>query len=283
MDSITRILCENLLLRAYTVSSLDTVRELTTLHETTPNATIALGRTINAAALLSASLKPDSRQSISVKFFGDGPIGEVLCQGDAAGNIRGYVRNSQMDIEHDIGSLSFSKSIGAGFLTVVRDLGMKDPYNSTTPLLYGDVAKDISFFLTTSDQVPSALILALEMDSNGAIIASGGILVQTLPDTPDHVISELDKKIKNMDKSLGESLLEGETPITVLQKLLGTHSLEILKHTPLQARCRCNREILENTLRSIDKAELQDMIEKDNGAEVKCTFAERSMSLQERI
>lgn len=272
MDNITRILSEELLIRAYTVSSLDTVRELTLLHETSPNGTLALGRALTAAALLSATLKPDSPQSLSVKFFGDGPLGEVLVQADARGSLRGYLKNPRPDLETDIGSLSFSKSIGAGFLTVIRDLGMKEPYTSTLPLLYGDVAGDISYYLTTSEQVPSALIIALEMDSKGIVNAAGGILIQTLPETPDHVIEELDKKIKAMPVSLGESLLAGESSLEVLQKLLGNTGIKILSQSPLQARCRCSRGLIEGTLRGIDKNELREMIEKDRGAEVLCTF-----------
>ncbi len=272
MDTISRIICDELKLRAYTVSSLQTATELTAIHETTPNATVALGRAINAAALLGATMKPDSPQTVSLKFFGDGPIGEVHVQCDARGNIRGYVKNPRLDLTHDIGKISFSKSIGAGFLSVIRDLGMREPYTSTLPLLYGDVAGEVSYYLTTSEQIPSALIIALELDSEGAIAASGGILIQTFPDTPDHTIEELERRIKNMAKPLGKSLLEGEDTVTVLQGLFQYKDMEILEQVPLRAQCRCNRELLQETLQGIEEKELRDMIEKDKGAEVECTF-----------
>ncbi|HQO39626.1 MAG TPA: Hsp33 family molecular chaperone HslO, partial [Spirochaetota bacterium] len=180
---VSRIYCESLKLRAYTVVTKETAAEITSLHKTTPNATLALGRSINAAALIAATLKPESNQSILMKFSGEGPVREVHVQCDAFGNVRGYIANPAPDITDDIGTLSFSKAIGAGLLTIIKDLGMGDPYNSVTPLLYGEVAADLAYHLTTSEQVPSAVILGLNMDRDGAISSSGGILIQTFPDT----------------------------------------------------------------------------------------------------
>lgn len=272
MDSISRIICESLRLRAYTVNSLETVNKLIKIHATSPNATAALGNTINATALAGATLKPDSNQTISVRFSGKGPLREVQAQIDGRGNIRGYVSNPVPEAAGDLNEINFSKVIGAGFLTVSRDLNLKEPYTSLTPILYGNIAADMSYFFTYSEQTPSAIVLALETNKDGLVTASGGILIQTFPDTPESSILLAEEAIANMPKSLGSSLLEGENINSVLATLINGHDIEVASVTPLQLRCRCSKDILRATLCGVQNDELEDMIQKDHGAEITCSF-----------
>ncbi len=274
-DRLTRCICESLNLRAYTVTSMDVVREITSLHNTTPNATAALGRTITAAALLSAMLKPDSDQSLLLKIEGSGPIREIHAQADARGNIRGYVANPQPDIDGAIGTLSFSRTIGAGFLTVRRDIGMKEPYTSVIPLHTGEVAGDLAYYLTVSEQIPSAVIIALTLDRDGAIASSGGILIQTFPGTSEDAISRVEKNISSMKISLGESLREGSDIQGFLGVLFGNETVTVLDSRPIRASCRCDRRLIRNMLGSLHRDDLQEMIDKDGGAEITCTFCAR--------
>lgn len=281
MDMISRIYCGSLKLRAYTVVSPETVNEITALHKTTPNATVALGRTINAAALLSATLKPESNQSILVKFSGDGPVKEIHVQADAFGNIRGYIANPSPDITDDIGRISFSKSIGAGFLTVIKDLGIKDPYTSITPLLYGEVASDVAYHLTSSEQVPSAVILGLNLDRDGGIASSGGILIQTFPDTEPGVIEKLEENIKSMTRPLGDILEKGENIYSVLSSLFNGHKIEIISSGPLKHSCRCSHDMLLRLMKTVHRDELMEMADQDKGAAVTCTFCRREYKFTE--
>lgn len=271
-DRLTRLICRPLNLRAYTVTSMDIAREITSLHETTPNATLALGRTITAAALLSATLKPDSAQSLLVKIEGTGPVREIHAQADARGNIRGYVANPQPDLTDDIGALSFSRSIGAGFLTVRKDIGMKEPYTSVIPLQTGEVAGDVAYYLTVSEQIPSAVIIGLTLSQEGAITSSGGILIQTFPDTPEHTIARVEENISSMSRSLGESLKEGVDILDILKFLFDNEAVTLLDSRPLRASCRCDPRTIRSMLASLHREDLQDMIDKDGGAEVTCTF-----------
>jgi len=271
-DRLTRLICEGLNLRAYTVTSIDVVREITSLHNTSPNATMALGRTITAAALLSAILKPDSNQSLLVKIEGTGPIREIHAQADARGNIRGYVANPHPDITGALETLSFSKTIGAGFLTVRRDIGMKEPYTSVIPLQTGEVAGDIAYYLTVSEQVPSAVIIGLTLDREGAVTSSGGILIQTFPGTPVESIARVEESIASMKPSLGESLREGADIQDVLKGLFNNEELTVLDSRPIRASCRCDRQVIRATLKNIHSEELADMLRQDHGAEVVCTF-----------
>lgn len=275
MDMISRIYCADLKLRAYTVTSLETAREITSVHKTTPNATVALGRTITGAALLSATLKPETNQSILLKFSGEGPIKEVHVQADAFGNLRGYVANPSVDVTDPIGRISFSKAIGAGLLSVIKDIGMKEPYNSVTPILYGEIAKDLAYYLVTSEQVPSAVIIGLNLGHEGEIASSGGILIQTFPDTESHVIDMIEENVANMKNNLGDRLEAGENIYDIVQELFNNNHIEIMSATPLVHRCRCSHETLLRLMKTLEKSDIHEMIEKDGGATVTCTFCQK--------
>ncbi len=272
MDKISRIICDELDLRAYAVTSPDTARQITRIHNTSVNATVAMGRAVTSAALLSATLKPESDQTITLKFSGDGPLRELHIQADARGNLRGYVSNPRPDDRADLGGLNFSRAIGAGFLSIIRALGLREPYTSTMPLMYGDIARDISYFLASSEQVPSALLLGLELDREGIISASGGILIQTFPHTPVSSIEIVEKAIQSMKIPLGQALLEGADIHSIASELMGNRPLEISSENSLRARCRCSREMLKSAFSGIQEKELLLMIEEDHGAEVTCTF-----------
>jgi molecular chaperone Hsp33 len=271
-DRLTRLICESLNMRAYTVTSMDVVREITSLHNTNPGATIALGRTITAAALLSAMLKPDSDQSLLIKIEGNGPIREIHAQADARGNIRGYVANPQPDLTGVSETLSISRTIGAGFLTVRKDIGMKDPYTSLIPLQTGEVAGDVAYYLTVSEQIPSAVIIGLTLSQKGALSSSGGILIQTFPGTPEDTIARVEKNISSMSMSLGESLRDGIDIVDILKGLFDNEEVTLLDTRPIRASCRCDRRTIRAMLASLHHDYLQEMIDKDGGAEVTCTF-----------
>jgi molecular chaperone Hsp33 len=281
MDTLSRIYCESLKLRAYTAISLNTAREITSLHKTTPNATVALGRVINGAALLSATLKPETNQSVLLKFSGSGPIKEIHVQADAYGNIRGYVANPIVDLTDNIGEIKFSKIIEAGFLTVIKDLGMNEPYNSVTPLLYGEVASDLAYYFTVSEQIPSAVIIGLNIDREGSIVSSGGILIQAFHDTDAATLDMIEANIKNMPRQLGDRLQAGENIYGVAEELFGGSRIEILSAINIVHRCRCSLETMFSLIRLLDKEEIKDMIEKDHGASITCTFCTEEYKFSE--
>lgn len=271
-DTLTRYLCESLGLRAYTATTLETVRAITSLHGTSPNATVAMGRTITATALLSATLKPLSDQSLVLRIEGSGPIRELHAQADARGNIRAYAGNPRPDDTGELDTISFSKSIGAGLLTVRREIGRGEPYSGVIHLEAGDIAADVARYLTISEQVPSALIIGLTLGNDGAITSSGGILIQTLPDTPETSVARVEKAIATIERSLGEQLRDGEPIAAFLAALVGGEDLTILGSQPLKATCRCSRELVFDILAHVNIDELREMRESDNGAEITCAF-----------
>jgi molecular chaperone Hsp33 len=271
-DTLTRHLCESLALRAYTATTLETVRRITSLHGATPNATAAMGRTITATALLSATLKPRSDQSLLLRIEGSGPIREIHVQADARGNIRAYAGNPRPDETGELDAISFSKTIGAGLLTIRKETGRGEPYSGIIHLEAGDVAADVARYLTISEQVPSALIIGLALHNDGGIASSGGILIQTLPDTPETSIARVENAIASMERPLGESLKDGEPIESFLADLFRGETLTDLGSQPLRAACRCSRNLILDILSRISIDDLKDMRVQDDGAEVTCAF-----------
>jgi molecular chaperone Hsp33 len=280
-DCINRIICPGLNLRIYTVNSLNLVKKITNIHKTTPNATYSLGRAINATVLLSATLKPNSNQNISYRIQGNGPLKEVHVQADAKGNVRAYVANPQLDLNSAIERLSFSESIGAGLITITKDLNMKKPYSTVSPILNGEIALDTAYYLMNSEQIPSAIILGLNVDIESDIISSGGILIQTFPNTPESSIDLVEDNISNMDRTLGDALADGEDIIAITNEILGNNELQLLSTTNIQHNCRCNKIVLENVLKNSDKKDLIQMIEEDHGADITCTFCNKNYHFSE--
>jgi len=275
-----RYICEEYDLRIYGTLTKNLLQEIISIHNTTPHATIAFGRTLNAAVLLAASsIKPHSTDSLSIHLSCSGPIKEILVQIDGKGNVRGFVGNPTVDVELQSDTLNISKALGAGVITVTRDLGLKEPYRSVSPIIYGDIAKDIAYYLLESEQIPSAIILTANCDRNGAITRSAGILIQTFPNTPTPVIESIENKL-HTDFSLDKKIEAGVSLKDCIEELIGKEikELGLLK---LQHKCRCNKELLSSILESVQTEELADMINKDHGALVTCVFCKKEYHFTE--
>jgi molecular chaperone Hsp33 len=274
-DKFERFLCPALSLRAYTALTTETAKAITRLHKTTPNATYAIAEAVTATALLSSLLKPESRQNLSFKISGSGPMGTIYIQTDTTGALRGYADNPQPELSEKFESIDFSQAIGAGVITVNRDIGVKDAYSGVSPLVYGSIAKDTAYYLTTSEQIPSAVIIACDTDSDGVVTASGGILIQSLPDTPEESITIVEEAMKK-SQSLQQHLNEGGDITSYLSYLLNNNTLELLSSTPLRYECSCTKDIVTASLSTVSVNDLQSMIDEDNGAEVCCTFCSKA-------
>lgn len=275
-----RYICEEYNLRIYAAVTKSLLQEIVTIHSTTPHATIAFGRTMNAAILIAASsLKPHSHNTLSVNINCSGPLKEIAVQVDGHGNVRGYVGNPAADAEMQSQTLNISKALGAGVITVTRDLGLKEPYTSVSPIIYGDIAKDFAYYLAESEQIPSAIILTVNCDKEGLITRSAGILVQTFPNTPISVIESIENKLQS-GFSLDKKIEEGFSVKESIEELTGKEIKE-LGSLKLQYRCRCNKELLASILESVETRELEDMIEKDHGAHVTCIFCRKEYNFSE--
>ena len=271
-DTLYRLIVPSLNVRAYAAVTLETARDITRVHNTTPNATAGLGKAISAAALLSTSLKPESEQSISYKLQGSGPISEIQVQIDAYGNVRGYTKKPRVDEEVDLGAINFSKAIGAGLITVTKDLGSGEPYVGISHLATGEIAMDTAYYLTMSEQIPSAIVLALKLDHEGMIACSGGIMFQSFPDTPKDAIEKIEKGISEAPVSLGDYLLKGGDILSYVSDITGGAQIDILSRTELRHRCRCDKQLIRSVLKTLDPKDIEQMLHEDKGAKITCTF-----------
>ncbi|MCY9662786.1 Hsp33 family molecular chaperone HslO [Paenibacillus chondroitinus] len=264
--------------RAFAVQTTDLTDELSRRHQTTPTATAALGRTAAAGLLLGAMLKGEEHLIIQVK--GDGPIGQIVVDANAKGEVRGYVDNPLVDPPLKAnGKLDVAAAVGTdGFLYITKDLGLKEPYKGSTPIISGELAEDFTYYFAKSEQTPSAVALGVLVNTDHTILAAGGFVIQLLPGLSDQEISEIEEilsRIPSFTTMLGSGLtLEG-----ILQTVLP--SFQTLDQMDVMFRCKCSRERIESTLISLGKAELQEILEDEGFAEVVCHFCNEAYRFDE--
>ncbi|MDU0206117.1 MULTISPECIES: Hsp33 family molecular chaperone HslO [Paenibacillus] len=264
--------------RAFAVQTTVLTEELSRRHQTTPTATAALGRTAAAGLLLGAMLKGEEHLIIQVK--GDGPIGQIVVDANAKGEVRGYVDNPLVDPPLKAnGKLDVAAAVGTdGFLYITKDLGLKEPYKGSTPLVSGELAEDFTYYFAKSEQTPSAVALGVLVNTDHSILAAGGFVIQLLPGLSDQEISEIEEilsRIPSFTTMLGGGLnLEG-----ILQTVLP--SFQTLDQMDVMFRCKCSRERIESTLISLGKAELQEILDDEGFAEVVCHFCNEAYRFDE--
>jgi len=243
-------------------------------HRLSAVATAALGRTMSAGLLLASNMKrPGSRVNIRVK--GDGPLGGILIDAGLDGTVRGYVGNPSVELPPTSqGKLDVGGAVGKdGYLYVVRDVGYGYPYSSTVELISGEIGEDVSHYLASSEQTPSALILGVFVDSSG-VTAAGGILIQVLPKAArdEALVAALESRITALS-GFTPLLRAGKSLPEMFEQILGDMDLAILPETQmLRFQCGCSFERVLGALKMLGEAELQDMIEQDDGAEATCHF-----------
>ncbi len=276
MDSLERLISKKYNLRGYAVNSRITADEIIRIKKTSPLSSYILGQSINAALLVSAGLKPDTDQNLTFKIEGSGKLKSVIVQSDARGNIRASIANANLD-----SSIKIGEAIGAGVINVSKDIGFENPYNGVSPILAGDIAYDTAYYLTQSEQIPSALIIGFALNENLSVKSSGGILIQTFPDTPLSSIEFAEKMISEIKNGFSERIASSETPLSILYDIFGKDDTELLSSTPVRFNCRCSKEIVLSTLKLIDRTDIEDMLIKEKSCEISCAFCEKKYHFNE--
>lgn len=250
--------------------------EICALQRTSPTASIALGRGLAGGALMGALLKPGQRTAL--KFEGNGPLQKLIIEADADGAVRGCAGNPAAEAEPCDGHWNVAGIIGrAGFLTVTKDIGMGgEPYQGMVQLRSSEIGDDLAYYLTDSEQIPSAVGLGAVLNEDGQVSFCGGFLVQALPKAGDSEIEGIMANIATLPPLA--DILRAGGPAALLEQLFGDISYTLLESRDLFFRCGCNREKVERALLSLTTNELHDMIEKDGGAEVTCEFCRRNYS-----
>lgn len=255
--------------RFFGTNSRNLVNEACKKHQTTPVASAALGRTLTATAMMGAMLKRDEDR-ISIIIKGDGPIGGIITEGNGKGEVKGYVYNPQIESHLNyLGKLDVGGAVGNANMTVVKDLGLKEPYSGQVPMLTGEIGEDLTYYFAVSEQTNSVVILGVLVDVDYSIKQAGGIIIQVLPNAKEEAIDELEEKLKDFG-NLTDKLEKGQSIEYVIEKLLG--EVDYMDHTPVNFVCDCSKDRMERALISVGKKDLQEIADEDGQAELVCPF-----------
>lgn len=270
-DYIVRATAANNQIRAFAATTKNLVEYARGTHNTSPVATAALGRLMTAGAMMGSMMKGEN-DLLTIKINCSGAMKGLLVTSDSKANVKGYVYNKDVMLPpNEKGKLDVGGAIGLGVLSVIKDLGLKEPYVGDTNLVSGEIAEDLTYYFATSEQVPSSVALGVLMNKDNTVRQAGGFIIQLLPFAEEAVIDKLEKKISEIT-SITEFLDQGKTPEMILEEILGEFGLEILDTMPTKFYCNCEKERVEKALISVGKKELEEMIQDNKPIEVNCHF-----------
>lgn len=273
-DYIVNAITSNGAIRVVAADTTELCNRAQEIHKMSPTAAAALGRALTAAAIMGSMLK-SSDDSITVQLSGGGPIGRVVAVGDGKANVKGYVDNPLVDLPlNEKGKLDVGGAVGSdGFLSVIRDLGLKEPYVGQVPLVNGEIAEDLTKYYATSEQIPTAVALGVLVDVDYTIKAAGGFILQVLPGAYEEDIDNVEKTVASIS-SVTEMLSEGKRPEDIVKQLLSDYEIEFFDNVPTMYKCDCSRERTDRALISIGQEELTKIIEEDGKAQITCHFCD---------
>ena len=273
-DYIVRATAANAQIRAFAITSRELVERARSIHDLSPVITAGLGRLLTAGAMMGSMLKGE-KDVLTLQIRSDGPVRGMTVTADAKANVKGVALEPQVMLPPNaIGKLDVGGAVGNGILSVIKDMGLKEPYVGQTQLQTGEIAEDITYYFATSEQVPSAVGLGVLMEKDNTVKQAGGFIIQLMPFADDETISALEEKLKSMD-SVTKILDDGNTPEQLLELLLGDLGLEINGTIPAQYLCDCSRERVEKAMISIGKKDIQEMIDDGKQIEVRCQFCDK--------
>lgn len=257
--------------RAFATNTTETVREAQRRHNTWPVVSAALGRSMTASVMMGAMLKGDDK--ITVKIEGNGPIGPMVIDADAKGDVRGFVTNPHVHFElNEQGKLDVRAGVGSqGALTVVKDLGLRDMFSGQTPIVSGEIAEDFTYYFASSEQVPSSVGLGVLVNPDNTILAVGGFIIQLMPGCDEETIEAIEKRLSSIEP-VSKMIEKGYSPEQILDAVLGEGNVQILSSMPVQFQCQCSKERFGAAIISLGVGEIQEMIDEDGQAEAQCHF-----------
>ena len=270
-DYIIRATAANDQIRAFAAVTTQMVETAREHHNTSPVATAALGRLLTAGAMMGAMMKGE-KDVLTLQIKAGGPLQGITVTADSKGNVKGYVGNPDICIPaNSNGKLDVAGAVGPGFLNVIKDMGLKEPYSGQVMLQTCEIAEDLTYYFATSEQVPSAVGLGVLMNKNNTVRQAGGFIVQLMPFAEEEVISRLEQNVQKIN-SVTNLLEEGHTPESLLEKVLEGFDLQINEKTDTRFHCNCTKERVEKALISIGRKELNEMIQEGKPIEMNCHF-----------
>ncbi|MEZ0481854.1 Hsp33 family molecular chaperone HslO [Planococcus sp. SSTMD024] len=270
-DYLVKALAYDGQIRAFATRTTETVNEAQRRHYTWPTASAALGRSMTASVMLGAMLKGEEK--LTIKINGGGPLGTILVDANAKGEVRGYVSNPQTHFDlNEQGKLDVRRAVGTeGTLTVSKDIGLQHPYVGQVPIVSGELGDDFTHYIVTSEQTPSSVGVGVIVNPDNTILASGGFMIQLMPGTDEKVISQLEQRLTEIP-TISNMVRAGLTPEDILDEVLGKENVKALDTMPVNFQCQCSRERIHNAIQGLGSAEIEDMIVTDGQAEAQCHF-----------
>lgn len=274
-DYIVRATAAGGQIRAFAATARGLVEQARSAHNTSPVATAALGRLLTAGAMMGIMMKGEE-DLLTLRIEGDGPIKGLTVTADSKANVKGYVFQPDVMLPpNSKGKLDVGGALGVGVLSVIRDIGLKEPYVGQTILISGEIAEDLTYYYATSEQIPSSVALGVLMNKENTVRQAGGFIIQLLPGAAEETVDALEKKLSEMEP-ITALLDKGSTPEMILSHVLGEFGLEILDTVPTKFYCNCDKHRVEKALVSIGKKELTEMIEDGKSIEVNCHFCNKN-------
>lgn len=270
-DYIIRGMAADNQVRFFAAYSKNLVEEARQRHNTSPVVTAALGRLLTAGAMMGSMCKNES-DLVTLKIQGDGPVGGLTVTADSHANVKGYANNPVVIIPPNWGGkLDVGAAIGYGTLTVIKDIGLKEPYSGQTPLTTSEIADDLTYYFASSEQIPTSVALGVLMEKNNTVKQAGGFIIQLMPFASEEVISALEKKIASFS-SITTHLDNGETPEEIIAQMFEGFDVTITDKIPTKFQCNCSKERVSKAVISIGKKDIQEMIDDGKEVEVNCHF-----------
>ena len=272
-DYIVRATAADAQIRAFAAVTTRLTEEARSRHQTSPVATAALGRLLTGGVLMGSMMKnPEDVLTLQIKC--DGPIGGLTVTADAMGHVKGYVNHPEVMLPPKNGKLDVGGALGQGILSVIKDMGLKDPYVGQVALQTSEIAEDLTYYFATSEQVPSAVGLGVLMNKDNTVKQAGGFIIQLMPFTEETVVAALEEKVAGIT-SVTDLLEQGLSPEALLEQILGELGLEITDRMPAEYHCNCSRERVTKAIVSIGVKDIQEMIQDNEPIEVNCQFCDR--------
>lgn len=270
-DYIVRATAANHQIRAFACTGRETVETAREKHNTSPIATAALGRLLMGGAMMGVMLKGEE-DMLTLQIQCQGPIKGLTVTADSKGRVKGYVNEPGVMLPPNAkGKLDVSGALGLGILSVMKDMGLKEPYASQTELKTGEIAEDLTYYFAASEQVPSSVGLGVLMEHNNTVKQAGGFIIQLMPFTDEDVIARLEKKLAEMEP-ITTLMDRGMNPEEMLEYILGEFEPEIMDKMPMEFACNCSKERIEKAIISLGRKEIQTMIRDGESIEVNCHF-----------
>ena len=277
-DEIVRAMTSDGYVKAVAVTGRDVVERARQIHTLLPMATAALGRALMGTSMLGDMLKTE-KGSVTMQIKGGGPLGTILAVSDYEGNVRGYVQNPNVDIiekyegKLDVGAAVGGEHVETGTLTIIKDIGMKEPYVGAIGLWSGEIADDLAMYFVESEQIPTVCALGVLLAKDQSVTSAGGYIIQLLPGATEEIIEKIERGVQRVG-AVSAAFENGMDAEAVLKAVLSEFEVEVLEKRPIEYRCYCDRERVTRALISMGRGEMEALIEEQGEAELTCQFCD---------